>query len=311
MQYNTGVYYVDRNGRVIVDVNRFASVGNFVNGLAPASSNFVGSGFVDKSGSIVIGQEFAEAKKFSEDFAAVKIRDWGYIDLTGGVVIKDEFDAAYGFSEGLALTRKGGRLFFIDRHGQKIVELDTADVALEYSGDQKFSGGLIVARDMKTDLCGFLDKTGKFAIEPRFNDASNFSEGLARVSIIEDHREYLGFIDRSGKYAIPPTFDIDSDFLRSATDFSEGLASVIGGPPTTEDIGPKFVYIDKTGEIVLRTDYSHASPFHEGLAAVYSADKNKWGFIDKSGNLKIPLEFDGVGEFSDGLAWVMKVTFRK
>jgi len=115
----------------------------------------------------------------------------------------------------------------------------------------------------------------------------------------------LGFIDRTGEYVIPPTFDIDCDFLRGATDFSEGLAS-IGGPPTMEELNPGFVYIDKSGEILLRTDYAYADSFHEGLAAVYSAENNKWGCIDRSGDLAIPLEFDYMGGFSEGLAWVTK-----
>jgi hypothetical protein len=341
MQYSPGTFYIDRTGAVVIDAKQFSRVGNFANGLAPVNTR-LGSGFMDRSGSIVIAPQFEGAMEFSEGLAAVQLRKrpsfppadaagnpspelhayptheipkiefakWGYIDTSGRMVIKDDFDAAYAFSEGLALTRIGERLFFIDRAGQKTVELNMADVALEYSGNQKFSEGLIVARDMKTDLCGYLDKTGKFAIEPGFKDAANFSEGLARASIIEDHREYLGFIDRTGEYVIPPTFDIDSDFLRGATDFSEGLASIIGGPPTMEELIPGFVYIDKTGEILRRTDYAYAFPFHEGLAAVYSADKNKWGFIDRSGDLVIPLEFDGVGEFSEGLAWVTKFQIR-
>jgi len=310
MQYNTGVYYIDRNGGVIIDGSRFVNVGDFANGLAPVHSRSLGSGFINRSGSLVIGQEFEATRGFSEEFAAVKIRNWGYIDITGRVVIKDEFDAAYEFSEGIALTRKGEHLIFLDREGQKTVELSAADVTLEYSGDQKFSEGLIVARHMKANLCGFLDKMGDFVIDPKFNDASNFSEGLARVSIVkDDHREYLGFIDRRGEYVIPPTFDIDHDFLRSATDFSEDWASIMEGPPTLEKIDPKYVYIDKTGDIVMRTDFSFADQFHEGLAAVYSAEKNKWGFIDRSSHLAIPPEFDSLGKFSEGLAWVLNYGF--
>ena len=73
-----------------------------------------------------------------------------------------------------------------------------------------------------------------------------------------------------------------------------------------EELNPGFVYIDKSGEILLRTDYAYADSFHEGLAAVYSAENNKWGCIDRSGDLAIPLEFDYMGGFSEGLAWVTK-----
>jgi len=177
MQYAPGTYYIDRTGAVVIDAKQFSRVGNFANGLAPVDTRFVGSGFMDRSGAMVIAQQFEGAMEFSQELAAVQLRKrpsspsadaapalraypthkmpniesakWGYIDTSGRLVIKDDFDAAHAFSEDLALTREGERLSFIDRDGRKTVELNTADVALEYSGDQKFSDGLIVARDIK------------------------------------------------------------------------------------------------------------------------------------------------------------------
>ena len=62
---------------------------------------------------------------------------------------------------------------------------------------------------------GFIDKNGKVVIEPQFDGADAFSEGLARVK--KDRK--WGFIDKSGKVVIEPQFDWVSDF-------SEGLAKV-------------------------------------------------------------------------------------
>ena len=62
---------------------------------------------------------------------------------------------------------------------------------------------------------GFIDKSGKMVIEPQFDGASDFSEGLAQVE--KDGK--WGFIDKSGKVVIEPQFDWVSDF-------SEGLAKV-------------------------------------------------------------------------------------
>ena len=42
---------------------------------------------------------------------------------------------------------------------------------------------------------GFIDKSGKMVIEPQFDNAEPFSEGLAQVE--KDGK--LGFIDKSGK----------------------------------------------------------------------------------------------------------------
>lgn len=45
---------------------------------------------------------------------------------------------------------------------------------------------------------GYIDSTGKFVIEPRFNWAGEFSEGLARVGIGGKG----GVIDRTGKVVV-------------------------------------------------------------------------------------------------------------
>jgi len=60
------------------------------------------------------------------------------------------------------------------------------------------SSRLIDAYDCTKSKTGFIDKTGKFVIEPKFDNAGPFSEGLARATITEGGEEKLGFIDHSG-----------------------------------------------------------------------------------------------------------------
>jgi hypothetical protein len=76
---------------------------------------------------------------------------------------------------------------------------------------------------------GYIDKTGKMVIEPKFSLASNFSEGLAVVSTFGGHDPGLGvvfgnrgYIDKTGKVIIPAEFE-------DASSFSEGLAAVKTG----------------------------------------------------------------------------------
>jgi hypothetical protein len=98
-----------------------------------------------------------------------------------------------------------------------------------------FSEGLICFfqfRD-KTEqaLHGFIDKQGQVVLNPRFEDAQNFSEGLALVKI----KGKYGFIDRSGGIAIKAQFE-------NAESFSGGLACVW--------IDGKLGYVDKAGKYV-------------------------------------------------------------
>jgi hypothetical protein len=65
----------------------------------------------------------------------------------------------------------------------------------------------------------------------------------------------------------------------------------------------RFGFIDETGQIVIAPRFLWASPFSEGLAAVFIC--HKYGYIDQTGRLVIPPRFDDAAEFSDGLASVM------
>ena len=163
---------------------------------------------------------------------------------------------------------------------------------------------MISVRHLETGKCGFLNKTGKFAIVPKFTNVAPFSEGLARVSIVENYIEMLGFINTDGKFIIPPKFDIDGDFLRNSTNFSEDMAGVIDGPLEI-DKDSCFNFIDRSGNNSLKTKFFYASSFHEGLASVYDENTNKFGFIDKSGQIIIPLKYEIAGDFSEGLAYVV------
>lgn len=131
---------------------------------------------------------------------------------------------------------------------------------------------------------GYIDLTGKLVIDPVFDNARDFSEGLAAV----EKGGKWGFIDRSGKFVIDPVFD-------NARYFSQGLAAV-------EKEG-KWGYIDRSGKFVIDPAYYFATDFVKGLAEVEIS--GMWGFIDRAGNLMGKSEY--VLGFSEGLAAVQEI----
>ena len=68
----------------------------------------------------------------------------------------------------------------------------------------------------------------------------------------------------------------------------------------------KYGYIDKKGKLVIQPQFSGASRFSEGLAAVQMQRAGRVGYIDETGNLVIPLQFDLADPFSEGLAAIFK-----
>jgi hypothetical protein len=62
---------------------------------------------------------------------------------------------------------------------------------------------------------GFINNTGKLVVQPQFDDAGKFDDGLAPVSL----GGKWGYVDRDGKLAVPPQFEL-------ADPFSDDLALV-------------------------------------------------------------------------------------
>ena len=57
------------------------------------------------------------------------------------------------------------------------------------------AGRVVRIGDLKTGKDGFIDKTGKYVINPQFDIAFDFSEGLAGIWIGGKR----GYIDKTGK----------------------------------------------------------------------------------------------------------------
>jgi hypothetical protein len=317
--------YVDVEGRVVIEP-KFNFTRKFVEGLAAVQINDKW-GFIDKSGLIVINPRFDEVSDFSEGLAAVgninknsdRIEKYGYINAKGQYVIKPQFATASDFSEGLAQIEsvdeqqgyvdKEGKVFYldssfsysgnfseglavVDEHGAGgksgyINKMGHVVMSPIYETAHRFSDGLAcVSIDRKF---GFIDARGDFIIGARFDGCSSFSEGLAAVKV----GQKWGYINKTGAVVIKPKF-IDAQV------FSEGLAAVSllwtkVLEKTEEAItafnGEMYGFIDRTGKLVLKPQFSQVSQFHSGLALVNLSDETStglWeerGYINKSGKL--------------------------
>lgn len=81
---------------------------------------------------------------------------------------------------------------------------------------------------------GIHKQNGEIIIEPQFDLAGHFSDGLAAVKL----NGKWGYIDKDGKTVISPQFD-------QAVPFQNGLAQVV-----VRSSPPKFGYVDKTGKYI-------------------------------------------------------------
>lgn len=111
--------YIDRSAEVVI-APQFYSAQSFSEGLAGVGSQELGSGYIDRSGTLVISRDTIRdlrgGSTFSEGFARVKIGDWaGYIDRDGNIVVEPQFASAWDVSGGMARVDLSGQ--WVDRLG--------------------------------------------------------------------------------------------------------------------------------------------------------------------------------------------------
>lgn len=187
------------------------------------------------------------------------------------------------------------RALFPVQHGDRWGYIDRSGkivIEPQFERAEEFSEGLAaIELDGKW---GFIDTNGKLIVEPQYSSAQRFSEGLARIQIGADLDGKWGFIDHTGQTVIAPQFTINFGSNDESFNFHEGLAVI--------ETGDLKAFIDKTGTIVIRPRFQFAYPFSEGLASVKDNLEGKWGFIDKTGAWIIPPRYDWSSSFSEGLA---------
>ncbi len=169
----------------------------------------------------------------------------------------------------------------------------------------------------KNGKWGFMNQSGRIAVEPRFDSTTGGNEGIYSFRL---NGKY-GFLASDGKIRCEPVFDaVDSfneglcgavrgnqkgfldrtfkfSFLHSykkCFEFHEGL--VIGYNELLD-----YDYLDKAGRVVLRGNIS-LSDSSEGLICFKEKIDSGYGFRNRNGEWVIAPKFELAKDFSEGLA---------
>ncbi len=286
-------------------------------------------GYIDATGKLVFETQNAvyNVRDYAEGYAVIAVKPpkgekpgtqgkWGYIDVNGELAFKAEYDYCQSFSEGFAAVRMNGNWAYIDKMGKLLTGFDFYSAG--DGAEMVFSEGRAAIRLFATPIkryyakYGYIDNTGRLAIDPQFDMAFPFSDGIARVMVEERiGKGRYGYIDKAGKVIVAPQYTL-------AGNFSEGLAFV----QMTVDGKEKVGYIDKTGKLVIPAQFGDVyeriadskdlresniynrngreRDFSEGYAAVQIDEK--WGYVNREGKVVIQPEYRYAGRFREGLA---------
>jgi hypothetical protein len=267
--------YMDSSGQLKIKP-QFDDAHHFADGVA-----FVKKGgkwgLIDQTGQFLVEAKFDDCRNCLSNVCSVKLGDkWGFINHKGDVVIPIQFDVARGFEDSGATPQENfhtarvvyhGKWELIDPRGNVLLASSVLD-ALHVTALDALEQGLAGVK--VGDKWGYIDRTGKWVIEPQFASSGGFGNGYAAVQ--RDSNGAYGYIDTKGNVVIPYRYE-DAGEFEEGTQPPKGLA-----PVKTEG---KWGYIDRNGKLVIQPQYDGARQFENELAEVQPGDT--YGYINHSG----------------------------
>lgn len=279
--------------------------------LSPFQNENAQSGFKDEKGEVVIAAQYDRVYPFKEGLARVRKGGlWGYIDEDGKTVIEIQFDEAKDFSEGFAQVRKSTKEYIINYNGQDFMEtvqtfqfsgirgimsvmvnnkwglIEEATgkqlTPFKYEKIAYFAEGRDLCWVVLNNLIGFVDKTGKEVVPPKYNATNNFYDGYCAVNLgakatlnQSPSGGKWGYIDATGKEVVPLKYD------EVTTWFNQGLAPV--------KLNGNWGAVDNTGKVVVPIQYDAVGEFPSRGEAIASVMLDgKYGFVNNMGKEIFP-----------------------
>ena len=283
---------------------RYEHLDRFFEGYAAYRHNGK-TGFINVAGSPVLKPVLEDARRFRDGLAVVRTANGcGYINAAMKPVVPPIFAVTRSLHQNLGVVaidapRPGSRTARALEQLSDTPLAELVDVKVLASPEHKNgkpptrlwgcidksgrlvwldrSGQIEAMSDFGNDLApvrvggrwGFINRTFKIAVAPRWDDARPFVRGYAAVR----QGDKWGYLNAAGRVAIKPQWD-------EAYDFDETLALVRRGD--------QWGYIDVTGRVVIEPQFSSAQAFLRGRARVnagWDAQPDAYGYINVAGQI--------------------------
>lgn len=258
--------------------------------------------FLDYNGKLLFEPiELLDVLGYNEGYFRVNVEfnkkpKWAIIDLYGNITVIDGINYLFDFHNGRALVMK------LIKKEKSENDTNSSDeqvfgyinyqgklvIPLIYEDATEFSEGLAFVKNK--EVRGYIDTNNNLVIKMENAAGNQFKDGLANIN---NRQFYLGAINKSGEIVIPLEYEV-------LEPFSEGLAFAIKGD--------KIGFINQKGEFEFFVDGYAFKPFSDSMAFIgrLIKQKIKWALINRKGEKITDYIFDDVKEFSEGVAPVRK-----
>lgn len=137
-------------------------------------------------------------------------------------------------------------------------------------------------KDKVSKLYGYQDKDKNWVIEPQYDGAKRFKDGLAEVSCKLDKTKYCGVINSEGKVVIP----LDC----SSVNINYRESIITAHRPVEDGVGYAWGVYTISGKEIWAPQFTYAPSFSSGQAIACSSFNGLKGVIDTEGQVLIPFE---------------------
>ena len=262
--------FIDSSGQWAIEP-RFLWVTDFYEGLSAAQdpdSNLIG--YINTQGEWAIEPRFFYGRFFYGEYALINDNDGSpypvcyIINQQGQVVYQapERWEIYPSLADGMATVTY---MSVPSSDGFEMRILDIASGEIIYSINapyifpkSSFSEGLAFVYDPESRLCGIIDRSGAWMVEPRYTETTIFLDGLAYVH--DEKAGLSGFIDKSFNW-VGQTYPGHLEGSMSG--------AWIGQEPYTKDY---FM--------------------HDGLIFAKDSESGLWGVIDLHDNWYIEPTYD-------------------
>lgn len=266
--------FIDKSGKIVIEPF-YDQVLPFTNGLASVMRDEK-FGYINRKGELEIPIQFAFASPFSDKgFAAVatSIDHIGVIDKKGTFIVNPKYEEVIVDGDEFIVKEKN-KCGIIDKDGKEIIPMDFKVIS-------KFKGQPFTMASIDGNSYGIIDRKGKFAVNPQFDQGSSFIGELAIVASGGD----IGLVDTKGKYIVNPRFkDTNLDFFVDIkymvqSDFfdMDAVVSTIAG----QGKGEEYLGVSAASA------YGDVKRIYSDLSSGYSSRYTSYKDIELSGDVYI------------------------
>ena len=241
-QYSNIIYYLDKKGKEQFYV--FGTEGTACKNNRIKIKNEAGKFyFVDRNGKKINNSTYDDLGEYYDGLAGFKDnKKAGYIDTSGNIAIAATYDEVSNFTNGTAMVKQENAYFQIDKKGKPINNTKYTSVANPLNGSFPVKKG--------TNF-GLIDSKGNIIADFKYYEIGTISDDMIWARKEKDGNLIL--LNKNGK-------EIAAYDFEGCGNFENSYATVLKNK--------KIGLVDKTGKLVLATDYAMMSKVYKNIIAI-------------------------------------------